>query len=205
MINNKHTQRGFTLIELLVATAISVILGAGFLGMQYIFSSNQVSAWKSYHNVDEANRITAQISKELRNMHESETGSYPLLTASDQEIVFYSDVNLDGNVDRVRYTLSGSSLIKGVVYPTGEPLTYNLAAEQVQTLSQNIRNNADPLFYYYNEDWPTDTTGNPLPAVDRISDTKHIKLFVRTNVKTNNADNDFIIESEITIRMLRQS
>jgi len=200
-----QSNQGFTLIEVLVATAITVILGAGFLGMQYIFSSNQVSAWKSYYNVDEANRVASQLTKELRNIQESEDGSFPISTALDQEIIFYSDVNQDGDVDRVRYTLAGTTLTKGVTAPTDTPLSYDPLNEKVQTLTDNIRNGIAPLFYYYNNAWPFDTINNPLSSTNRIADTKHIKVYLRTNIKIDDADNDFIIESEANLRSLRKS
>jgi prepilin-type N-terminal cleavage/methylation domain-containing protein len=123
---------GFTIIEILVASALLVVLSVAFVGLQYVLSQNQTSAWQSYQSIENANGVVNIISKELRNAQKSETGSYPLVTANDQSIVFYSDYDYDGISERVRYTLTGSQLVRGIVEPTGSPYSYNLASEKVK-------------------------------------------------------------------------
>src|SRR3990172_1413404 len=73
---------GFTLIEVLVSAAILVILASGFVGLQYILSQNQVSAWRNFQTIENANQAISAISKELRNAQASEIGSYPLDTTN---------------------------------------------------------------------------------------------------------------------------
>lgn len=129
MINNSTTktgniqnsrQNGFTLIEILVASAILVILAFGFLGLQYIIGQNQVSVWKNYLSIEYANMTLSAISRELRDARQSDTGDYLLEKADDNEIIFYSDTDQNGSVERVRYTLSGNQLIKGIIKPSGQ-------------------------------------------------------------------------------------
>ena len=122
--------------------------------------------------------------------------------ADDQEIIFYSDVDYDGLSERIRYTLSGTQFIKGVIKPSGEPLSYPQVQETSRPLTEIVRNSSSPLFYYYNSDWPTDTTNNPLPLAQRISETRQIKIILMTNPKANDSDSDYILESDIRLRML---
>jgi prepilin-type N-terminal cleavage/methylation domain-containing protein len=201
-MKNRSKSQGFTLIEVLVASAILVLLAAGFLGLQYIMSQNQVSAWNNYLAIEQANTAVSQLEKELRNAQQSEAGAYPLETPNDQEIVFFSDVDYDGESEKVRYTLNGTTLEKGVIDPVGEPATYPLANERVKTITDIVQNGADPVFYYYNKDWPTDIINNPLPASDRISDTTQVKIILVTNPKPANTEFDYTLETDVKIRML---
>lgn len=195
--------RGFTLIEVLVSTALMVILAMGFLGLQYILSQNQVSAWRNYLSIEGANSAISTMAKELRDARPSESGGYPIEVANDQEIVFYSDIDYDDTVERVRYILSGNQLIKGIIKPVGQPVTYPPVNEVTKVVTDIVRNATTPVFYYYNGSWPTDTTNNPLTLANRISDTREVKIFLRTNPKSNMPTYDYSLESSVRIRMLR--
>lgn len=196
------TNSGFTLIEVLVSSAILIILAAGFLGLQYITSQNQLSAWRNYLSIESANNAAGTLARELRDARPSALGAYPLEVANDQELIFYSDIDYDDVVERVRYTLSGTSLTKGIVKPVGDPITYPLASEKVRVLTDIVRNATNPVFYYYNSDWPTDITFNPLPLSERIAETHHVKIRLITNPDSNQANFDYTLESEVKIRML---
>ena len=199
-----HTtsSQGFTLIEILISSAILVMLAAGFLGMQYILSKNQVTAWNNYLSIESSNTAMSVLIKELRNATNSDNGSYPLESLLDQEIIFYSDTDYDGKVERVRYTINGTQLLKGVIEPVGDPAVYDTAQERETVVSDILRNNTDPIFYYYNSDWPSDTTNNPLALSERIANTKFIKIFIKTSPRADTTDFDYIIESDVKIRML---
>lgn len=197
-----RNQSGFTLIEVLVSSAILVILAIGFLGLQYIMSQNQLTAWRDYLSIESGNVALSAVARELRDARQSDTGSYALELANDQEIIFYSDIDYDDIVERVRYTLSGTNLEKGIIEPTGEPLTYPLANESVRIISDIVRNGADPVFFYYNEDWPIDTVNNPLVQSERIANTREVKIVLRTNPQANEPDKDYLLESNVKLRML---
>jgi len=198
-------KNGFTLIEILVSSAILVILAAGFLGMQYIFSQNQVTSWRNYANIEESNRVVSKFVKEIRDARLSDEGSHPLATASDNEIVFYTDIDFDGDIERIRYTLSSNQLLKGVIEPSGDPISYPLGTEVASVIAENVVSSPDPLFYYYNEDWPTDVVNNPLVEIDRISDTRIVKMVLTINVKPDDPSSEFTLESSGHIRMLKEN
>lgn len=197
--------KGFTLIEVLVSAAILVILGAGFLGLQYLLSKNQVAAWNNYMNIEDTNRSVSNFIKELRNAGNSDSGGYPLESLQDQEIIFYSDYDFDNELERVRYTLTGTQFIKGVIEPSGNPAVYDVATEKVTTITEIIRNGSDPVFFYYNSDWPKDTTNNPLILSDRISNTRFVKVVLDSNPRPNQQELNFRIESSTKIRLLQNN
>ena len=201
----KSHNNGFTLIEVLVSSAILVILAAGFLGMQYIFNQNQTTAWRNYANIEDSNRIISKFVKELRDARISDEGSHPLVTTGDNEIIFYSDIDYDGDVERVRYTLNTNQLIKGIIEPSGDPISYPEGTETETVLTENVVNSIEPSFYYYNEDWPTDTVNNPLAEADRIANTRIVKIILTINIRPDDPGSEFTLKSSAQIRMLKEN
>lgn len=198
--------KGFTLIEVLVAMVILSVAGLALLSLQVILSQNQVLVFKNYLSIDDANNVVTTFTKEVRNARPGDNGSYPLEYVGDDQIIFYSDVDFDGNVDRVRYSVvNQTQLDKGVIKPVGFPATYPQDQEIVTTLSNNVRNLGSPAFYYYNGDWPNDTTNNPLVLSSRLSETRSVGINLRINPKENDADNDYVLESIGQIRMLKNN
>ena len=200
----KH-QTGFTLIEVLIAAALTGILGIGIVSMQYILSQTQVETYKNIINIEEANSSISTLVREVRNIRTADNGAYPIETANDQEMVFYSDIDFDGETEKVSYQLQGSTFTKGVIEPTGFPVTYPQANQKTKTITANARNGALPVFYYYNGDWPTDTINNPLPAPVRLSETKLMRLYLELNTNDSENEDNFVLESYVQIRMLKEN
>lgn len=201
----KNNHRGMTLIELLIASFIIAMLGLGILSFQILLGKNQNIAVNSYLDVEESNKIVSDFVKEIRVAQYSENGSYPLESVTDNQIIFYSDINFDGTIDRVRYTLTGSTFYKGVIKPSGQPATYPSSSEIVTTLSDKIKNGSTPAFYYFNGDWPIDVTNNPLALSSRISQTRTVKIYLIINASSINAREDYQLESSSEIRILKDN
>lgn len=199
-------ETGFTLIEVLLSTVIIAILGLGVLGMQYILSQNQAVVLKSYLSIESANSSISEFTKQLRTAQSGENGSYTLESVSDNEIVFYTDIDFDNVSERVRYYLDNTTLYRGIVEPTIEhPITYPLENEKIKELTSIVRNLSSPVFTYYNGDWPSDTINNPLTLPTEISNIKTVGIYLRTNPVINEPDKDYIIQSFVTIRMLKEN
>src|SRR5260221_1251380 len=195
---SKHRQ-GFTLIEILIVGGITVVLAGGLLSLQYILGQTQVAVLRNYTSVEEANDNISTMVRELRNLQAADNGAYPLDRALDSESLFYSDYDFDGQTERVRYFLSGTELIKGVTEPTGFPVTYPTAQEKVKVVAEDVRNGTTPIFYYYNGDWPDDTTNNPLDTPTRLSETKLMRVNLIIN-QTTDTKHDFLIDSYVQLR-----
>lgn len=147
-INLKFKQ-GFTLIEMLIAIAIFVIVSVGIVAL---FSSVFVSSAKQSSllaDSDQARRLAFSVVNELRNAAVSSTGGYPLEAALDQTLTFYANLDSDAYVERIRYYVQNGKLYKGVLKPTGNPLSYNPVNENVYAALNNLANGSSPVFYYY--------------------------------------------------------
>jgi len=196
---------GFTLIETIIGVVILSMLGLGLLSLQFLLGQNQTLVYKNYLNVDEASSAVAQFSKDLRIVQASETGSYPLVAISDFELTFYSDIDFDDQTEKVRYFLEGNNFSRGTIEPIGYPATYPQAEEKVKILTGNVRNGTIPIFYYYNSDWPSDLVNNPLDPTSRLSDTRTVKIYLRVNSNKEETEKDFVLESYIQPRMLKDN
>lgn len=111
---------GFTLIETIITiTVFALIMGAtaGFIIMAY---RTHGYAWQQSSAVEEARKGIEIMVKEIREAREGSDGSYPIEKAEDKEFIFYSDIDKDGEVERVRYFLGTA----GSGSRTGECITY---------------------------------------------------------------------------------
>lgn len=205
MKSSRKNNKGFTLIELLLVMSIMGVLAAAFVALQYILSQNQIIAWRSYISVEEANTNLNSIAKEIRTARESENGAYAISSAEDFELIFFTDPDFDGTVERVRYTQNGTSLEKGIIEPTGYPISYPQETEVVKTLTENIRNGTTPVFYYYNANYPQDTLNNPLSTPANPADIKLIRVLLHTNSTADLPDKDFILDTFVQPRMLKNN
>lgn len=99
--------RAFTLIETLITILIfSLVLWAVF--------SLIIKFYQDYHYiftqsiaVEEARRGVETMIREIREACFGDDGSYPIELAGEKEFIFYSDIDKDGDTERVRYFLGG--------------------------------------------------------------------------------------------------
>jgi prepilin-type N-terminal cleavage/methylation domain-containing protein len=197
--------KGFTIIEIIISISILSLLGIALLGLQRVLGQNQILITKTYRNIEVSNKIAANIVRELRMARTAENGYYALEKTDDNELIFYSDVDFDGLAERVRYTRTGNSLVKGVTKSSGFPPAYPSSDESIVELTVNIRNLSEPVFFYYNESWPTDTVNNPLSTNLRLSNAKIIRIYLKINEEANRPEKDFIVDINAQIRILKEN
>lgn len=149
-----RTPQGFSVLEVLLALTILVFI----LTIVFIFLIRGYDVFlgvdSSAQSVRIARRTIATMVKDLREARDSETGAHAIVATADDATTFYADTDDDGDVERVRFALEGTNLIKGVVEPP-----YS-GAESIEVIGTDISNTA--LFTYY--DGSYDGTGDPLVA-----------------------------------------
>lgn len=201
---NSKKQKGFSLIEVIFVISIFILaliaITAFILNTYRIYKYN----FEQISTINEARRGIELMVKEIREAQYGDDGSYPLKEAGDFQFIFYSDIDKDEKVERVRYFLSGTDFKKGVVEPSGDPAQYVLADEIVSVISFYVRNSDIlPVFTYYNGDWPGDTVNNPLPTLTRLTDTKLMHVYLIVNIDPNRPPDNFELESDTQIRNLK--
>jgi hypothetical protein len=195
-----------TLIELLVAISVALIAMEGFT---YLF----IKTWDTNKFVLEegmasaaASRATNKIVIQLRAVQQADNGDYPIESADDFDLVFYCDVDDDGVVERVHYFLdqANDQLNMGVSNPiAGNPVTYPNSDDEVTVVTSYVVNESDnPIFYYYNDDYPGDTVNNPLSTPTNVGNIQMIRVHLFVNINPVHAPDNINIESFVDLRNL---
>lgn len=158
-------QKGFTLLELILAFSILIII----MVVTGLFSTNILSSENIFQGSlvtqTETQQALQTMATEIRSMAPSNTGSYSLDTAATNTLIFYSDIDEDGLMERVRYFLSSTTLQKGVTKPSGSPLTYSTSSEIVVDVVHNVVTTSTPIFSYYDNNF----TGSQPPLTQPIN------------------------------------
>jgi len=189
--------RGITLIETLVTIAIFVLIMGVVIGFIFTAYRTQGYTFQQSLAIGEARRGVETMVKEIREARPGDDGAYIIELAQDYEFIFYSDIDKDEAVERVRYFIEGTDFKKGVIEPTDWPVQYPLENEEVFILSQHVRN-LPPIFHYYDGDGQEIIE---LPA--RLKDTKMMRLYLVINVDPFRPPQDFELESHVQIRNLK--
>ncbi len=193
---------GITLLEVLVAMGISIfIFGAIAALMMVSFKSNKI-VWEQLSTQNEGRKATQDFINELRTAAASSVGAYPLESVGPQQIIFFSNIDIDPLRERLRYFKDGTNLKKGVIKPSGNPFTYNPAVETVTIVAHDIANGNNPVFYYYGQNY-TGQADNFLPAPVNILQVRMVKITLDLEEDPRASPVPFHIEAKGEIRNLK--
>lgn len=194
---------GFSLVEILITVAIgSVIFLAVFNFGTSIFSFNS-NAQKNLSAQSDARRVLKTMVKELRSASPSSLGSYPIMLAGTSTLTFFVNIDGDAYKEQVRYFLQGNELKRGMIKPSGSPLSYNPASEQISTLIVDINNGATPIFDYFDSGYAG--TSTPLIQPVQITKIRLIRATFKIEKDPNRSLGPLIVESQVFLRNLKDN
>ncbi len=201
--SNITIRLGFTLIELIIAIAIFSLLILGVMALiSNTFTVNRQQGGL-LADQDQVRKISFQIMAEVRNSTTSNVGAYPIDTAGDQQLIFYSNVDGGTDIERVRYYVQSNKLYRGIVKPVGSPGTYTLASEVVTLVQNNLALGSAPLFYYYDDTY-NGVTGSSLTQPVNVTAVRFIRVaFPIANKAGVNNTNSYTVTAMATIRNLK--
>lgn len=198
----KRNLGGFTLIEIIVGMAILSVFtfSIGTFGSRILQS--RLNASDTLATQDEISRAVAPMLTELRSMQFASTGSYPIEAVSTSSIIFYSDINKDGPVERIRYFIQGNVLKKGVTVPSGNPLSYTASTEKFLNILSGIVSDPNGIFAYYVDG--ADISGNYMAMpVNDVSLVRVIKINLILDLTPNGPPGPLRFGTAIAPRNLR--
>jgi type II secretory pathway pseudopilin PulG len=192
---------GFTIVETLfgISIFIVIVVALTLLSRNIWVYNTFVSA--SLNNVDMGRNTIKTFSREIRTASTADTGAYTISTATGTAFTFYSDIDNDGLKERVRYFLNGTIFQKGVIKPTGSPLTYNVANEVISTMLQNVTSTT--VFEYYDKNY--DGTTAPLSSPVTISSIRLVKVTLSTDKDPNRSPGITTFSTQVSIRNLKDN
>ncbi|MEI6238131.1 MAG: prepilin-type N-terminal cleavage/methylation domain-containing protein [bacterium] len=196
--------RAFSITELVVAVAIFAVIMVGVFSMGAdIFSLNSVMQ-NSFTSLEEAKKIIKPMSNEIRSMSPSGLGAYPLVETGTSSLEFYSDINYDGKKEQVRYFLDDTTLKKGIIAPTGTPITYLASDEQFSELIHGVRNSdSNPVFEYYD----TNYNGTSSSLIQPVSPVlvRLIKVTITIDGDVSKSPTSQTITTQVTLRNVKDN
>lgn len=187
-------RRGFTLFETLVSMSILMIII--FMSTTFIsssFKSNRFAA-EQEEAVTNARRAMDITKKEIRGANSSEQGDYALSIVENDDFCFYSDVDDDGQMEKIRYYLSGTNLIKELTEP-GPANDYSSGSAS-EIISHYMNNQEENVFTYFDKDYN---------ETDIINEIRLVNINLKINVTPSIAPNDYYVETDITLRNLKDN
>ena len=194
---------GFTLVEILVAIFIITLIGIAIINFQIdIFSLNKTSSENLDAQTDARNTLKT-VSAELRSMAPSNNGSYAIALAATSSITFYVDIDNDNLKEQVRYFQDSTNLKKGIIKPSGIPLTYNPASEEITNLINNLANGSSPIFYYFDKNY--DGTSSPLEIPVNIPSVRLVKINIIIDKDSNQAPGVITVTTQVSLRNLKDN
>lgn len=150
MQHPSHSLKGFTLVEMLVVIFITGVMGIALNTMITNFYKTNAYLLEQTKATDIAHRGLSTSFIDLREASYGDDGSYPIQSVSTSSITFFSDVDNDGVVEKIRLYLVNGTFYRGVTESTSTPPTYVGQKESTTTIANYVRNGTStPIFKYY--------------------------------------------------------
>lgn len=197
--------KGLTLVELVISVAIIVIVLSGVSSLYYTSRQSTATIWSDLEAQRDARRVTQEVRNYARRANIANNGAYPIDTASSSLFIFYADIDSDGLVERVRYEYATTTLLRGIIKPTGTPYTYDTATEDVATVARGVRNiqNGVDIFEYFDENYAT--TGTPLAVPVDITEVRTVRVYLQVDEDTTSPPSLFDVSTAVHIRNLKEN
>jgi type II secretory pathway pseudopilin PulG len=193
---------GFTTLELVVVMGISslVLMAVASFIISMFRTTRSINA--SLTAVEQGRRTVKMFTDELRTAAPSATGAYAIAEAGGTSITFYSDIDRDDYVERLRYFVDGTDLKRGYLKPSGDPLTYSEANETVYTVTQFL-SNPGAVFAYFDDNYNGQTA--PLTIPPNIPDIRLVRIRLLVDQYPTEPPGPYELLSEVSIRSLKDN
>ena len=195
---------GMTLIETLIVTALFTMLLVVILNFINAGIKLNGRALGSIANQRVARSALDKMNREIREAATGANNEYPLVTCGSLEITFFSDYDLDDVKERVRYFVQDQKLMRGIIEPTGSPLTYVADNEVVKTAFGDILNDSSyVLFKYYNSSYAG--TGSSLGSPVSCSVVRLVEIAFKVDTVIEMQPGAFYLTSKVQLRNLKSN
>lgn len=196
-MNINNTKKGMSLIEAIIAIGIFTI---GIAGFSLLFAKT----WKQNSLIIEkgtasmaASRGVQKTVDVIRKARQADNGAYPIVSADNNDLVIYSDIDKDGITERVHYYLNSGVLKAGITDPAGVPPVYPSGDQVVNDVSNYVVNTSTPVFAYY------DDNNNSLATPANVNEVRMIEVHLEVNYNPAHISANVDIQSLATIRNLK--
>jgi hypothetical protein len=192
---------------MLIAMFIFILVMVGSVYLLSQIYKRYGFAMEQGMSVNETQRAIKVIVEEIRRARQADSGAYSIASADGFSFVYYSNIDDDNATERVHYYLDGETIKKGIAEPSGTPPAYPAGDQSVSVIAQHIQNTADePLFFYYNSDYPQDEVSNPLTVpVAQVNQIRLVKVDIFFNLDPYRSPDNVRLESYVEMRNLKDN
>lgn len=198
-------RKGFSLIEILIvsAVAVSIIFIVGSFNTNINVMNQMVS--KQLQSKSDVAQMLQIVTTEVRSAGPSQSGAYTIDVAATGSFAFYSSINKNGVMERVRYFFASSTIYKGVIEPTGTPAAYPSSSEIVTDIVDSaVVPTSTPLFKYYDGTY-TGTQTSSLAYPITVSNIRLVLMSFGANIKPQEAPGPTFFSTLMDVRNLRSN
>lgn len=195
---------GFSFIEILIVVAIAsslVFVVSSFTNNFNALENIVTQKLQSRSDIEQTLQI---LTSEIRSAGPSSAGAYAITSATSTALSFYSDIDKNGTLEKVRYVLGTSTIDKGITKPTGTPATYPTSSEVISSVVDHVViSTTTPLFTYYG----TNYTGieAPLASTTDVTQIRVIRVRFYADINPGASPRPAYFSATINVRNLRSN
>ena len=201
-------QRGFTLLEIIVAMGIMSFVGLAILTFQMSVLRGTATMQSGLIAQQQVRNIFQDFVSEVRTAQPSAGGGYPIFEVGTSTFTFFSNIDNDANVERVKYylgttTVASTTIIyKEVVEPVGQ--LYLSANKVVTEMVTAVRfSTATPIFTYYDENYSG--TSSPLAYPVTNTTVRLVKISIPVDPNAARSPIFQTYTTQVSIRNLKEN
>jgi type II secretory pathway pseudopilin PulG len=208
-----HTSRGMSLIELVVAIGIMVLIGGAMIIFERSVLTNTKVLQTTLSSQQQIRKTLSTITAELRSACPSANSSYAIESVSTTSIVFYSNIDTDNLVERVRYfyatatpgSVTPTVLKKGVTKPVAN--VYATGTEVISTVVNDLKNSSTtPIFSFYDSYYTGVASSTaPLPPPFPLGSIRLIKVLLAVDPNAARSPVYHTYDTQVSIRFLKDN
>lgn len=190
--------KGFTLTETIISISIFLVVMFAVTSFIFYFYRTTFYDFQQMSAINSGRRGMETMIREIREATYSDIGSYPVIEAQGQSFTFYSDIDKDAKVERIRYFLEEIDLKRGELEATGDSPKYLEENEVVTVLSDKVRNGENAVFAYYDED------NNEVEELEEVAQIRLVEINLVVNIDPNRPPDEFTLISNAQLRNLKE-
>lgn len=207
LARKKYSGSGMTVVEMLIAMFVFVLIMVGSVFLLRQINKRYGFAIEQGVSVNQIQHSLKTMIEEVRKGRVADSGAYAIQSADKFDFVFFADIDNDDATERTHYYLQNGSVKKGVTKSSGTPPAYPSGDQNTVTIANYVQNTSNqPLFYYYNSNYPADQTNNPLATpVTQVNAIRLVKVDIYYNLDPYRSPDNIRLESYVEMRNLKDN
>ncbi len=198
------SSRGMTLVEVLVTLGIFMAIMFAVATFEYNVFTYPKNISGSFQTAQDTQILLRTMLREMRTAQQGANGAYPLVNVGTSTISFFADPDNNGTIERVSYFLASSSIYRGIIQPSGNPVVYIGTSQINKMIVTNVRNSSStPLFQYFDTNY--NGTSSPLTQPVTATAVRLVKINLTLDVDLNRSPTPMTYTVQASFRNLKSN